>query len=75
MMLEHTDVLGVSVSVMNMLQALDTIEGWISKRQSQLVCVRDVLGVTLCHDDDELKNIHNDAQTIETVNATDLDVV
>ncbi len=60
-MSDRTNVLGVGVSAIDMMQALDTIEGWIGARQSNYVCVRDVHGVTLCQRDDKLRQVHNSA--------------
>ena len=60
-MSDRTNVLGVGVSAIIMMQALDTIEGWIGARQSNYVCVRDVHGVTLCQRDDKLRQVHNSA--------------
>ena len=37
-MLDRTNVLGVGVSAIDMMQALDMVEGWIGARQSNYVC-------------------------------------
>lgn len=57
----RTNILGVGVSAVNMDQALDVIDGWISERRANYVCCRDVHGLVLCQKDDILRSIHNHA--------------
>lgn len=47
-----------------MAQALETIDGWISQRNQQYVCVRDVHGVMESQRDEKLRQIHNQAGLI-----------
>ena len=58
---ETIDILGVSVSAIDMPMALETIEGWIAERHSNYVCFRDVHGVMLCQKDEALMRIHGSA--------------
>src|SRR5262245_48053778 len=57
----RANILGVGVSAINMAQALETIDGWISQRHQEYVCVRDVHGVMESQRDEQLKQIHNRA--------------
>lgn len=56
-----TRILNVPVSTVNMPTAVETILGWIEKRASNYVCVRDVHGVMRAQDDPQLAKIHEDA--------------
>ena len=59
------NVLGVNVSSINMTQALQTIDQWITKRLSgHYVCVTGVHGVMECQQDPELLAIHNRADLV-----------
>ena len=53
-----TDILGVPVSLIDLPKAVEIIQGWIERRQSQLVCIRDVHGVMRSQQDPELSRIH-----------------
>ena len=55
------NVLGVAVSAINMDRALQTIGGWIDRRERHYVCVTGVHGVMESQDSDELRRIHNAA--------------
>lgn len=55
------DVLGVNVSAIDMPMALDTIEGWIRRREPHYVCVTGVHGVMESQRDENLRQIHNEA--------------
>jgi N-acetylglucosaminyldiphosphoundecaprenol N-acetyl-beta-D-mannosaminyltransferase len=57
----RANILGVGVSAINMAQALETIDGWISQRHQEYVCVRDVHGIMESQRDEQLKQIHNRA--------------
>jgi len=54
-------VLNIPVSTVNMQTAVETILGWIAKRCSHFICVRDVHGVMRAQDDPELAEIHERA--------------
>jgi N-acetylglucosaminyldiphosphoundecaprenol N-acetyl-beta-D-mannosaminyltransferase len=55
------DILGVEVSAIRMSDALDTIDGWITRGERQYVCVTGVHGVMESGRDDSLRRIHNAA--------------
>lgn len=55
---QRINVLGVGVSAVNMAQALEVIDEWIAAGKGNYVCCRDVHGLVLCHNDDELRRIH-----------------
>jgi len=57
----RVDVLGVGVSAIDMARALETIDGWIARREPHYVCVTGVHGVMESQRDDELRRIHNAA--------------
>jgi N-acetylglucosaminyldiphosphoundecaprenol N-acetyl-beta-D-mannosaminyltransferase len=57
----RVDILGVNVSAINMVQALDTIEAWIATGEKNYVCVTGVHGVMESQRDEELRRIHNAA--------------
>lgn len=56
-----TRILNVPVSTVNMPTAVETILGWIEKRASYYVCVRDVHGIMRSQEDPELAKIHEGA--------------
>jgi len=58
---ERVNVLGVGVSIIDMAQTLDTIEGWIAYRQLSYVCLTGVHGVMESQRDESLRQIHNAA--------------
>lgn len=59
--ISRVDILGVSVSAVNMNTALRTIDGWIARREPHYVCVTGVHGVMESQRDPELRRIHNEA--------------
>ena len=58
---ERVDVMGIRVSAIDMLTALDTIDSWVAERTPNYVCVTGVHGVMESQSDPELRRIHNDA--------------
>lgn len=56
-----TNILGVGISAINMDQALEVIDGWISAGQANYVYCRDVHGLVLCQSDEDLRRMHNQA--------------
>lgn len=58
---EHTNILGVRVSAVNLDSALATIEQWIGKREHRYVCATTVHGLLESQRDAELRRIHNQA--------------
>src|SRR5215469_6174740 len=61
MKLPSTNILGVQVSAINMNITLRIIDEWISRGESQYVCVTGVHGVMESWRDERLRNIHNAA--------------
>ena len=59
--IDRVNVLGVGVSAINMTQALQTIDGWIERRERHYICVTGVHGVMESQRDETLREIHNDA--------------
>ena len=57
----RTNILGVRVSAITPAHALDTIEGWIRRREQHYVCVTGVHGVVESQRDPKLMQIHNEA--------------
>jgi N-acetylglucosaminyldiphosphoundecaprenol N-acetyl-beta-D-mannosaminyltransferase len=57
----RVDVLGVMVSAVNMPMALETIEGWIARREPHYVTITGVHGVMESQSDPEILKIHNAA--------------
>jgi N-acetylglucosaminyldiphosphoundecaprenol N-acetyl-beta-D-mannosaminyltransferase len=57
----RVNILGVGVSAINMAMALETIEGWIARRETHYVCVTGVHGVMESQRDENLRRIHNAA--------------
>jgi N-acetylglucosaminyldiphosphoundecaprenol N-acetyl-beta-D-mannosaminyltransferase len=55
----RTNVLGVGISAVNPVLALQTIIGWIDRRQHQYVCVTGVHGVMESQRNETLRGIHN----------------
>jgi N-acetylglucosaminyldiphosphoundecaprenol N-acetyl-beta-D-mannosaminyltransferase len=58
---DRADVLGVDVSVINMDDAIATLERWIEEERREYVCVTGVHGVMECRRDPLLRKIHNEA--------------
>jgi N-acetylglucosaminyldiphosphoundecaprenol N-acetyl-beta-D-mannosaminyltransferase len=61
MALARTNVLGVGVSAINMDLALETIRGWIERREQHFVTVTGVHGVMESQRDEKIRDIHNRA--------------
>jgi N-acetylglucosaminyldiphosphoundecaprenol N-acetyl-beta-D-mannosaminyltransferase len=57
----RVNVLGVGISSINMDAAVETIDGWIARRDRQYVTVTGVHGVMECQADERLRLIHNSA--------------
>ncbi|MGH9161024.1 MAG: WecB/TagA/CpsF family glycosyltransferase [Vicinamibacteraceae bacterium] len=57
----RVDILGVGVSAIDMDDALDVIDRWITSGARQYVCVTGVHGVMECQRDDTLRRVHNRA--------------
>ena len=55
----RVDVLGVGISTVSLAGALDTIAGWIRRRERHYVCVTGVHGVMESQRDPELADVHN----------------
>lgn len=55
------NILGVYASAINIPIALDTIAGWVGRREQHYVCITGVHGVIESQDDPELRRIHNAA--------------
>lgn len=59
--IKTVNILGVSVSAVNMGTTLRTIDGWIARREQHYVCVTGVHGVMESQRDPELRRTHNEA--------------
>lgn len=57
----RVNVLGVGVSALNPALAVETIAGWIARRERRYVCVSGVHGVMESQRDPALRRIHNEA--------------
>jgi N-acetylglucosaminyldiphosphoundecaprenol N-acetyl-beta-D-mannosaminyltransferase len=57
----YTRILGIPVSAIDLPTAVDTIEGWVKRRERQFVCVREVNGLIEAQKDAELRRLHEDA--------------
>jgi N-acetylglucosaminyldiphosphoundecaprenol N-acetyl-beta-D-mannosaminyltransferase len=57
----RANILGVGVSAINTVQALQTIDGWIRQRDQHYICVTGVHGIMESQRDARLKEIHNRA--------------
>jgi N-acetylglucosaminyldiphosphoundecaprenol N-acetyl-beta-D-mannosaminyltransferase len=57
----RVDILGVGVSAINMDDALDVIDGWITGGFRQYVCITGVHGIMESQRDEALRRIHNNA--------------
>jgi N-acetylglucosaminyldiphosphoundecaprenol N-acetyl-beta-D-mannosaminyltransferase len=57
----RVDVLGVGVTAVSMPSAVDTLAGWIERRERCYVCVTGVHGVMEAQRDPELLRIHNES--------------
>lgn len=61
MQAQRVDILGVSISAINLEMALEAIEGWIERREPHYVCVTNVHAVMESQRDESLRRIHNQA--------------
>jgi N-acetylglucosaminyldiphosphoundecaprenol N-acetyl-beta-D-mannosaminyltransferase len=59
--ISRSDVLGVKVSAIDMVMAIETIRSWIAERKRTYVCVTGVHGVMESVRSEELRGIHNAA--------------
>ena len=55
----RVNVLGVGISAVDLLGAVEIIEGWIRRREQHYVCVTSVHGVMECQRDEGLRRIFN----------------
>jgi N-acetylglucosaminyldiphosphoundecaprenol N-acetyl-beta-D-mannosaminyltransferase len=58
---DRADILGVAVSAINLDDAIETINRWISERSRNYVCVTGVHGAMESRRDERLRRIHNEA--------------
>jgi N-acetylglucosaminyldiphosphoundecaprenol N-acetyl-beta-D-mannosaminyltransferase len=59
--IDKVNLLGIGVSAISMSQALETIEGWLLRREQHYVCVTGVHGIMESQRDEALRRIHNRA--------------
>jgi N-acetylglucosaminyldiphosphoundecaprenol N-acetyl-beta-D-mannosaminyltransferase len=59
--IDHTDILGVNVSTINLDEACSVIDSWIAFGHRRYVCVTGVHGVMESQRDEHLRAIHNQA--------------
>lgn len=62
----HVDILGVTVDAQTLDGAVDTVRGWIERREPNYVCVTGVHGIVESQDDAELRRIHDEAGMVAT---------
>jgi N-acetylglucosaminyldiphosphoundecaprenol N-acetyl-beta-D-mannosaminyltransferase len=55
----RVNVLGVGISVTNMVDAVNQILAWIEENKSNYICVTGVHGVMECQRNEKLKEVHN----------------
>ena len=60
-MTERVNILGVGVSAINMEQALATIDGWVTSRAREYVCVCPVHSIMECRRSEEVRRTFNRA--------------
>lgn len=60
------DILGVGVHPQTLDGAVDTLGGWIARREPHYVCITGVHGVVASQDDHDLLRIHNEAGMVTT---------
>lgn len=58
------DVLGVPISVVNMVRARHMIELWSQDTEGRFVCVRDIASLMAINDDPEIRSLHHEAAMI-----------
>ena len=68
--LSRFDVLGLSVSAINMAQALDTIDTWVRDRTPHYVCISGVHGVMESRRDEGLRRIHAEHPELPVIMVT-----
>jgi N-acetylglucosaminyldiphosphoundecaprenol N-acetyl-beta-D-mannosaminyltransferase len=56
---DRINILGVQVSAINLDRALETVGGWIDRRERRYVCVASAHGVLECLADPDLKDVYN----------------
>ncbi|MCL5263719.1 MAG: WecB/TagA/CpsF family glycosyltransferase [Chloroflexi bacterium] len=61
MMLPRVNVLGVGISAINMKIALSVVEGWITRREQQYICLATVNGIIECQRDPALIEVFNNS--------------
>jgi len=57
----RVNILGVRVSAVNMEQALETVFGWVDRRESRYVCVTPAHVIMDCHWNPDLRSLFNDS--------------
>ena len=57
----RSPILGVSVSAINMDQAVSTIDHWIRKRHKNYVCVTPLHSIIDCNENPALLDVYNDS--------------
>lgn len=60
-MIDRINILGVQISAIDMEQALETIEGWVTTQSPNYICVTPAHGVMDCQNDPELLHIFNNS--------------
>ena len=60
-MYERINILGVQISAINMMQALEIINGWVERKSPHYICVTPAHGVIECKDDPKLLKIFNNS--------------
>lgn len=58
-LIERINILGLGISAINMRLALETIQGWIVRREPNYVCVTPVHSVMECQHHPELRSVFN----------------
>jgi len=61
MTIPQANILGISVSAINLEMAQRALEAWIARREQHYICVTGVHGVMESQRDEELQRIHNHA--------------
>ena len=61
MTIPQVNILGVEVSAIHMQMALQTIAGWLERRESHYICVAPVHSIMECHRHEDLRHILNAA--------------
>ena len=58
---DRVNILGVGISPVNINQTLDSIRGWIERREKKYICVTPVHSIMDCYSDSSLGQIYNDS--------------